>query len=264
MAGGQPMLNFLSWLQLPATQRDEDMDDLSATLIHAEIIQQKKFLSKLYVDFYRELERNLVGIKEKTIVELGSGSGFIKDVIASVTTSDVLELPSVDMVFSAMEMPFKDQSVDAFVMIDVLHHIPDVRVFLAEAVRCLKSGGRVVMIEPGNTFWGRFIYQNFHHEAFNPQAVWEFESKGPLSTANGAIPWILFHRDRERFQQEYPQLTIIKTKFHTPFRYLLSGGFTLRQLTPSWSYCMVKAVEWILSSLNRQIGMFETIVLEKH
>jgi hypothetical protein len=46
-------------------------------------------------------------------IELGSGSGFIKDVIPSVITSEILEIPSVDMIVSAMEMPFEDQSVDA-------------------------------------------------------------------------------------------------------------------------------------------------------
>jgi hypothetical protein len=85
------------------------------------------------------------------------------------------------------------------------------------------------MIEPGNTVWRRFVYQNFHHETFDPKVGWVFESKGPLSTANGAIPWIVFHRDRAMFLEQYPDFKIIKTQFHTPFRYLLSGGFTLRQ-----------------------------------
>jgi hypothetical protein len=32
---------------------------------------------------------------------------------------------------------------------------------------------------------------------------------------------------------------------------------------PSWSYGMVKALERLLSPLNRWIGMFETILIEK-
>jgi SAM-dependent methyltransferase len=263
MAGKQVMKHLFSWLLLPANQCVENIDDLSATLLHAEIIQQKKFLRGLYSDFYHELKRYLKNLDNGTIVELGSGSGFIKDVIPSVITSEILELPSVDMIFSAMEMPFVDASVDAIVMVDVLHHIPDVRAFFREARRCLVKGGRIVMIEPGNTAWGRFVYQNFHHETFDPKAGWVFESKGPLSTANGAIPWIVFHRDRAMFLEQYPDFKIVKTQFHAPFRYLLSGGFTLRQLMPSWSYGMVKALERLLTPLNRWIGMFETIVIEK-
>lgn len=257
------MLNLFSWLKLPAEQRFENLDDLSATLLHAQIIQQKKFLSNLYVDFYRELQSDLEETNGKTIVELGSGSGFIKQIIPGAITSDVLQLPSVDRVFSAMQMPFDEASVDAVVMVDVLHHIPNVRAFFSEAVRCLRQGGRIAMIEPANTLWSRFIYKNFHHEAFDPRTGWQFESKGPLSTANGALPWIIFHRDRDEFEKNYPQLTVIKTRIHTPFRYLLSGGFTLRQLAPSWSYGIVKGMERLLSPLNRRIGMFETIVLEK-
>ena len=144
-------------------------------------------------------------------------------------------------------MPFDNQSLDAIVMIDVLHHIPDARAFFREATRCLKPGGRVVMIEPANTCWGRFIYTHFHHEGFDPNTVWEFQSQGPLSTANGALPWIVFNRDRRQFESEFPSLQIINIRHHTPFRYLASGGLTLRQLVPTWSYPLFKGLEFCLS-----------------
>ena len=258
-------MKYLDMLKLPEDDKMGEIGDAAVTLLHGEILQRKPFLKNLYLDFYIILKHaiDVDGYANPKIVELGSGSGFIKDIIPSVITSEILDLPSVDMIFSAMAMPFEDRSVDAFIMIDVLHHIPDVRAFFREAGRCLKPGGRLVMIEPGNTVWGRFVYQNFHHETFDPKAGWGFESKGPLSTANGAIPWIVFHRDRAMFLEQYPDFKIIKTQFHTPFRYLLSGGFTLRQLMPSWSYGVVKAFERLLTPLNRWIGMFETIVVEK-
>lgn len=258
-------MKILERLKLPEAAQIEQLDDKAATLLHAWILQDKGFLRKLYRDYYTILKK-AVGTDEgdsKKIVELGSGGGFIKEVIPAAITSDILELPSVDIVFSAMQMPFDDHSVDAFVMIDVLHHIPNARAFFAEAVRCLAPGGRLAMIEPANTPWSRFIYKNFHHEAFEPLAGWEFESQGPLSTANGALPWIIFHRDREMFEKDFPQLKIRHLRPHTPFRYLCSGGFTLRQLTPSFSYGMVKGLEILLGPFNRWIGMFETIVLEK-
>lgn len=258
-------MGILDLLRLPEHQEIGTLDDAAVTLLHGEILRRKPFLKNLYLNFYTILKRAIDadGNTPQKIVELGSGIGFVREVIPNAVTSDVLELPAVDMVFSAMEMPFEDCSVDAFIMIDVLHHIPDVRAFFREAERCLKPGGRIAMIEPGNTAWGRFVYQNFHHEAFDPSAGWEFESKGPLSTANGAIPWIVFHRDQTAFLDEFPQFEILKTQFHTPLRYLVSGGFTLRQLTPSWSYCIVKGLETLLIPLNRWIGMFETIVVRK-
>ena len=36
-------------------------------------------------------------------------------------------------------------------MVNTLHHLPDVKVFLAEASRCLQPGGTISMIEPWNT-----------------------------------------------------------------------------------------------------------------
>jgi SAM-dependent methyltransferase len=257
-------MKLIDRLKLPEISQIEDLDEASATVLHARILQKKVFLKKLYGDFYRELQSQIDQGNTSQVLELGSGGGFIKEIIPNAITSDILPLESVDVVCSACQIPFEDDSLDAIVMIDVLHHIPNARAFFTEAVRCLKPGGRIAMIEPANTVWSQFIYKNFHHETFDPEAGWEFDSKGPLSTANGALPWIVFHRDRDQFENSFPRLKITKTQVHTPLRYVLSGGFTLRQLTPSWSYCMVKGFENLLYPLNRWIGMFETIVLQKH
>ena len=256
-------MKILEWLKIPETRAVEDLDDPSVTFLHAEIIEKKYFLKRLYVDFYNEFKKAVPGCSSKVLVELGSGGGFIKDVIDGVITSDIIELPSVDKVFSAMDMPFEDGSVDAFLMIDVLHHIADPGGFFREALRCLKIGGKVVMIEPANTLWSRFIYKNFHHEQFDTKGQWGLENKGPLSHGNGAIPWIIFSRDREVFEKKFPNFSITVMRNHTPFRYLLSGGFTLRQLMPSFSYPVIKAAEYVLSPFNNLLGMFQTIELVK-
>ena len=256
-------MKILEWLKLPETKDIENLDDPSVTLLHAEIIKKKVFLENLYIDFYNELIKAEPVAEGKVIVELGSGGGFIKEVVDNVITSDIIELPNIDKVFSAVDMPFEDGSVDTFFMIDVLHHITDSRGFFSEALRCLKVGGKVVMVEPANTLWGRFIYKNFHHESFDTERGWELEEKGPLSHGNGAIPWIIFCRDRKKFENEYPELRIVGIRNHTPFRYLLSGGLTLRQLMPSFMYPAIKAVEYVLSPFNNLLGMFQTIVLEK-
>jgi len=256
-------MKLIEWLKLPQTRRIKDLDDPATTLLHAEIIQKKPFLKKLYIDFYKQFRKAIPDFENKVLVELGSGGGFIKEVIGNMITSDVLELPNVDRVFSAFDMPFESDGVDAFLMFDVLHHLTDPRAFFKEALRCLKVSGKIVMIEPANTLWARFIYKNFHHELFDTQAKWTLEETGPLSQGNGAIPWIIFSRDRKIFENEFPFLRIVGIRNHTPLRYLLSGGFTLRQLLPSFAYPLIKAIEYALSPVNDWLGMFQTIELEK-
>jgi len=248
---------------MPQVRDIIDLDDPAATMLHSEIIRQKPFLRKLYIDFYNQFTTAVPDFENKVVVELGSGGGFIKEIVRKAITSDVLELPTVDMVFSALKMPFADAGVDAFFMVDVLHHITDPRGFFTEALRVLKVGGKIVMIEPANTCWSRVIYKNFHHESFDTKAKWELEGTGPLSQANGALPWIIFKRDRKIFEKEFPALRIVSIRNHTPLRYLLSGGLSLRQLVPSFTYPVVKAIEYILSPVNNLVGMFQTIELEK-
>ena len=59
------------------------------------------------------------------------------------------------------------------------------------------------MIEPWNNPWAKWVYQNLHHEPFDPNAGWTLPASGPLSGANGALPWILFERDRKKFEQHF-------------------------------------------------------------
>jgi len=256
---------IIKWLKIPETQGLKNLDDPSTTLTYAKVIQSKPFLKNVYLDFYQIFKDSIADNKQPNplLVELGSGGGFLKEVIPNVITTDIIDLPHIDKRFSVLDMPFRDNTVDAFFLIDVLHHIPDVRLFLKEVARCLKPGGKLVMIEPANTFFSRLIYKFFHQEPFDPKAGWELDTNGPLSSANIAIPWIVFQRDRAIFEQEFPNLKISELYQHTPFRYLISGGVTVRQLLPNFTYRYVKLFERILQPFNNYLGMFMTIVLER-
>jgi SAM-dependent methyltransferase len=258
------MVAIQEWLKLLKTEDFDDLDHPSATVRHAKIIQQKLFLRKIYTDFYNTFKNTLGPVAEEgVVVELGSGGGFLQEIIPHVRRSDILEIPTIDICFSGEDIPFKIASVDAFIMTNVFHHIKEPANLLKEIECCLKPGGQIIMIEPANTLWGRFIYQNFHHENFNPKGGWTIEGHGPMSDANGALPWIIFCRDRARFEKEFKNNTLCEVKYHTPFRYLISGGFSMRQLLPSFMYNYVKTFEIILTPLNRWMGMFMTIRLQK-
>jgi SAM-dependent methyltransferase len=250
-----------NWRKLPEAAAITHLDDPAATVLHAQIIRRKGFLRRIYREIYRGFKARLPD--GGTVVELGSGGGFIKEVIPATITSDVLRVPGLSVCFSALDMPFADESLDALLMIDVLHHLPDVRRFLAEAQRCLKPEGRILMVEPANTLWGRFIYGHFHHEPFEPAAGWTLAAGRPMSSANGALPWIVFGRDRERFQAEFPSLKLLRMRPFMPLRYLISGGVSMRQLLPTAAYPLVKGVELLMSPLNGLCGMSYEISIQK-
>ncbi|MBI2996308.1 MAG: class I SAM-dependent methyltransferase [Candidatus Melainabacteria bacterium] len=255
-------MNFIDLFKIPELKKIKDLDNPLTASVHKTIIQEKPFLKRIYLDFYGEFKKTLTNCKKGLLVEIGSGSGFLKEVIPEVITSDVFEAQDIDMVFPATKVPFEDNSVSAFFLFDTLHHIDQPILFFNEAQRCLINGGRIVMIEPYCSLWGNFVYK-FHHESLDKNANWEIKKRGRLTDANIALPWIIFFRDRSKFEKKFPDLKIKRLVPHTPFRYLVSGGLTFRQLLPSVSYDFVKWLEIILSPLNKHIGMFLTIKLEK-
>lgn len=229
--------------------------------IDSQIIKRKSFLKHIYLDFYKSIIPN--NIPPGPVVELGSGGGFIKEVIPNIITSDIIKGVEIDKVFPAEKIPFKKNSVSAFLMIGVLHHIKNSEKALSEMERCLKIGGKIIMIEPYNTCWGEFIFKYIHPERFDPKASWRISGKGRLSDSNTALPWIIFNRDRERFEKKFPRLKILLIEPFMPFSYLFSGGLSKYQFLPAFTYPLIKALEKAVSPLNRLLGMFALIKLEK-
>ena len=240
-----------------------DLDDPQTTSLRKHIIASKPFLKAIYNEWYATLASGLP-TGEGRALEIGSGAGYCLEFISGLITSEIFVCPDVDVVLDAQQMPFDNGSLRAIVMTNVLHHMPRVECFLSEACRCLRSGGKILMIEPWMTSWSKFIYMHFHHEPFNPEATdWSFASTGPLSGANGALPWILFVRDREKFESRFPELSISEIRPFLPFRYLLSGGVGMRSLMPGFTHRIWARLEQLLKPQMSRLGMFAFIALER-
>jgi SAM-dependent methyltransferase len=243
--------------------RGLDIDDPRTTHLRLQIIQQKSFLQQIYQEWYREIAATLPP-GEGAVLELGAGAGFMRDFIPNLITSEIFYCPNIRAVLDGLRLPFVAKSLRGIVMTDVLHHLPQPRLFFAEATRCVRPGGVVVMIEPWVTPWSRFVYSRLHHEPFQPESSsWELPIAGPLSGANGALPWIIFARDRSKFEQEFPRWQIELIKPIMPFRYLLSGGVSLRTLVPGCSFGLWREVENAFSRWSNQLAMFAQIVLRR-
>lgn len=217
------------------------IDDPRTTLLRRQIIATKPFLRRLYDEWYHEILDTLQGRRD--VLELGSGAGFFHEWCPSAITSEVFFLPGVDLIADGCALPFPDGSLDAIVMTDVFHHIPDVGRFLREAARVVRADGRIIMIEPWRTRWSQWIYTHLHHEPFLPDSGWELPPAGPLSGANGALPWIVFERDRALFSQQFDEWKVVRVTPLMPVAYLLSGGVSLRSLAPGWWYRAVRQFE---------------------
>ncbi len=256
---------MISWIRsllaLKHLESELDIDDPNTTLIHREIILSKPFLKEIYLRWYSDIMARTKGIPNKKIIEIGSGGGFLKDVYPEVITSDIMPLNVCDMVFSAEELPFENESIGAILMVNVFHHIPDCLRFLNEAKRTLCVGGKIVLVEPYNCFWSSFIYKTFHHETIDMKEEWKFKSTGPLSGSNIFLPYIVFERDRDKFLALFPEFKINRIDCHTPFSYLLSGGVSLKTLVPSFAYGLVTFLDSKFSSKN--FNMFATYEIEK-
>lgn len=229
------------------------------------ILNEKISLRSLYKEvYYRYNECIKRSPADGIALEIGSGAGFVKEIIPHIITSDVVSYPHIDRTMDATKLDFPDNSLSCICLFNVLHHIPNTPAFFNEAIRCLKPGGRVFMVEPYPGWLSTWVYRYLHHEDFNLKVkTWEFESTGPVSDANNALPYIIFKRDIEKFRKEFPQLAVVKFEPHTPLRYWLTGGLKKWSLLPQWANGMVSWIDQKLIQISPRFGSFADIELVK-
>ncbi len=249
-------------LEHPLT-RGLDLDDPRTTALRSRIIASKGFLRRIYLEWYETIA-GFLPEGDGEVLELGAGAGFLRAHVPGLIVSDIVPASGADIAADAGTLPFAAATMRGIVMTNVLHHLPSPDDFLREAGRCLRPGGRVIMLEPWVTPWSTAVYQRLHHEPFDPHAAgWRLHGAGPLSRANGALPWIMVQRDRARLEREHPQLRIARIQPTMPFRYLLSGGLASRAGLPEWSFALTRALEKIGGSLATRAAMFAYIVLDR-
>lgn len=245
--------------------RGLNLDDPQTTVLRRDLAKRKKSLALCNLDWYSQLAEFDKTAPKGVRLELGSGGGHLDEHIPGLVKTDLLPLPFVDVVCAAESLPFENSSVAAIYMINVLHHVLEPRKFFQEATRVLKPGGIVVLIEPAVTPFSRVVYRYFHPEPFDPRALqWELDPSGPLSGGNDALPWIIFCRDRARFQQEFPKLEIEGLHPHTSVSRLLCGGVLMRSLLPNFCFPALIGFDHLSPSwMRRTISLFMTIVLRR-
>ncbi len=201
---------------------------------HHAIWHQKPVLRAIYKDCYRLIIRRL---RPGRTLEIGGGVGNFKTYWPETVSLDIQYANWLDLVADAHRLPFADDSFENIVMFDVLHHLERPRLFLLEARRTLKSGGRLVVCEPAITPLSYLFYKFLHPEptrlSDDPLAKGELSSNRDPYQANQAIPIRLFGRDRSRLEQLVPGLCVCEAKVFGLFAYPLSGGFRSWSMLPA-------------------------------
>ena len=231
---------------------------------HKAVWEQKPILRHLYSEWYREIVGWL--LPGRTL-ELGGGTGNLKEFIHGVVCTDVIRLPWLDLVTDAQYLPFAARSLDNIVLFDTLHHVENVQLFLDEALRTLQPGGRLVIMDPYVSWLSWPVYRFLHPEPLDLQAdPLRLESanrdRRPFDS-NQAVSTILFERSYEKFKRNYPQFEIKLKRRMAFFAYPLSGGFDHTSLVPLTLLRPLLAIEQMMCFFSRLLAFRILVVLEK-
>lgn len=221
---------------------------------------RKAVLRTFYERWYSEI---FDALKPGNIIEIGAGTGNFKRWLPErnrrCCTLDILPGKYVDMQADALRLPFRAGTLDNIVMIDTIHHLAQPFRFLHHAKDLLRPGGRVIMLEPFVSLWGRFVYRFLHHERYDFSFVETDAPKKAAWEGNPAVPRIvLAPENRHRIPLEVKTIT-----YSECLAYLISGGFSYRALLPSPLLRGLHRLEQNPLFENRVLSIRVFAVLEK-
>ena len=227
--------------------------------------------------WYQKLYERILGddresVAAMRILEVGSGMSPLKYFYPSVISSDVMPLEHLDLIFDAHRIDrlteVADASLDMIILTNVLHHLQRPLDFLAAATGKLQIDGRIVLVEPYFSSLSRIVYGLFHHEPadFQISSPCLSEIKGPLSSANQALPYLIFHcrqQWRQQVEENY-RIDPVGSFHYTALSYMMTGGVSRELKIPHWIYrCLWRYDAWLARFFPRQLAAFFVVVLVK-
>ncbi|MEI7818378.1 MAG: class I SAM-dependent methyltransferase [Desulfuromonadales bacterium] len=125
---------------------------------------RNRLIHRIRYYFYERAFFGYFGDKNARILDVGCGSGEfitllmqrgyknlygveIDDILIDMAAGSMAEIKKS----SVTELPYADGSFDCIYMFNVMHHLRDIIEYeqaLAEMSRCLRDGGRIILVEP--------------------------------------------------------------------------------------------------------------------
>lgn len=197
-------------------------------------------LRAVYGSIYKAMRDCMV---EGPSLELGSGIGKINKFIPSVITSDLVQTRYVDIACSAYKICESEEEGtnqwSNILAMDVLHHLCKPMDFFWSAGASLRKGGRLILVEPAATPFGRIFYSLFHEEPIHPGKIKPPFAMRPDTTdgefANMGMAVALFdkHLDVCLRMLDEAGLRLIELRYRDLLAYPLTGGYSNPQLVPT-------------------------------
>src|SRR6266540_2161933 len=252
--------------------QSQEAEDRAETLRNRARLGANKNLLFWYRELYRDQFRDLPNPSTLTILEVGSGTSPVKQFLSNVITSDMLDLDYLDLVFDCHEIDkldaIKDNSIDVITLTNVLHHLKSPIAFLNRAASKLKSGGKVIATEPFFSVLSTPIFKYLHHEPvdfriFEPELG---DLEGPLVSANIALPWLIFSRDREWLQRLNDNYDVgnLSIRPFSALSYMATGGISRKLPVPHFLYSALFPIDLALSrSFPGFCAAFFTVTLTR-
>tara|TARA_E500000331_G_scaffold292997_1_gene290111 strand:+ start:2783 stop:3592 length:810 start_codon:yes stop_codon:yes gene_type:complete len=168
-----------------------------------------------------------------TVLEVGAGQGVTKTFLPGINLiqTDVHAAPWLDATTSAEALPFGDAVFDAVICIAALHHMNFPLRAIAELARVTRKGGKVLVLEPHNSWLLRQLLMLSGYE-YVDEGVDPFGAEPCLRSednwdGNNAIGDLLFG-DQKRLRESLPDLEIIHHEYSECLMFMNSGGVNHR------------------------------------
>src|SRR5947207_3052534 len=143
--------------------------DHAATLRNRARLSANRNLLFWYRELYRDQFKEFPDPGALSILEIGSGTSPLKQFLANVVTSDVLDLDYLDLVFDCHEIDklhaIEDNSLDVITLTNVLHHPKSTIAFLNCPASKFRNGGTTVATDPVFSVSPTPMFKYLHSEA---------------------------------------------------------------------------------------------------